>query len=58
MTLITTSANYCVHQPNGKVRQSKDHKNNRHHKIRQIKAHVDLLGPLVLKGALKKTDCK
>ena len=43
MTPITSSANYCVHQPNGKVRQSKDHKNDRHDEIRQIEAHVYLL---------------
>ena len=55
MTLIT-SANDCVHQPNGKVRQSKDHKNDRHDEIRQVEAHVDLLGPLACKIVLKKVD--
>ena len=56
MTLITSSANYCVHQPNGKVRQSKDHKKDRHDKIRQVEANVDLLGSFACKIVLKKVD--
>ena len=50
------SANYCVHQPNGKVWQSKDHKNDRHDEIRQVEAHVDLLGSFACKIVLKKVD--
>ena len=53
---LRASANDCVHQPNGKVRQSKDHKNDRHDEIRQVEAHVDLLGPLACKIVLKKVD--
>ena len=52
--ILRASANDCVHQSNGKVRQSKDHKNNWHDEIRQVEAHVDLLGPFACKIVLKK----
>ena len=52
--ILGASANDCVHQPNGKVRQSKDHKNNWHDEIRQVEAHVDLLGPFACKIVLKQ----
>ena len=54
--ILRASANDCVHQSNGKVRQSKDHKNNWHDEIRQVEAHVDLLGPFACKIVLKKVD--
>ena len=52
--ILRVSANDCVHQPNGKVRQSKENKNDGHDEIRQVEAHVDLLGPFACKIVLKQ----
>ena len=54
--ILRASANDCVHQPNGKVSQSKENKNDGHDEIRQVEAHVDLLGPFACKIVLKKVD--